>query len=431
MSRRERSALFLFALGMTAAAGCVEPTESRSAASLLPAIAKDRSPSKGDAFDFCMDSEDPVHLGNAAWLAFLSANEYSHAKAVAPILVDLGFENPDHPLDRAWPACFEDLDQLRTVQGVRAAQIKGTLGTPEMGPLALGLIPKAGPWGSCARPWFESSYKAYDTAPVAAFQRWLVHEPHPKSYLQFLSADGAAGSWFFKDASTQLLYARHKELPIVVLVFRGTEPSRSEDLMTDASIAQTSLDAHGFPEGWGKVHSGFQAAIESIEPLVMKKLEEVADGKVTIWVTGHSLGGALATLMTARLLRDMDAGAAYRLGGLYTFGSPRVGDGEFADSFTRAIDRHRAVAVRFRNGDDAVTAVPQWVAEYKHVGTLAHLHEGSIDIGGAEPGHDSLAVGDHDISGYGEGGTAKSGYYRRLLELRRSETYARYDRCAD
>ncbi|MBL4845162.1 MAG: lipase family protein [Planctomycetes bacterium] len=67
----------------------------------------------------------------------------------------------------------------------------------------------------------------------------------------------------------------------------------------------------------GQVHGGFKAAFDSIWPDVEQYLKTAPSD---VWFTGHSLGGAVATLAAAR------HGSSARL---YTYGSPRVGTPAF------------------------------------------------------------------------------------------------------
>ncbi|MCK7478059.1 MAG: lipase family protein [Candidatus Moduliflexus flocculans] len=69
-----------------------------------------------------------------------------------------------------------------------------------------------------------------------------------------------------------------------------------------------------------KVHRGFKSALEEVWDDLFPYLKALQGRGCRIWMTGHSLGAALATL------------AADRYGevqGVYTFGSPRVGNGRF------------------------------------------------------------------------------------------------------
>ncbi len=139
----------------------------------------------------------------------------------------------------------------------------------------------------------------------------------------------------------------------LVVAFRGTDQVR--DWLTNITARMEA----GFG---GKVHAGFAAALDSVWADVEEHLSSLRDNGQTVWVTGHSLGGALATLAAKRL--------AVRPHATMTFGQPRVGDRAFASAF-------KPVHVRFVNNKDIVPTVPPrfipgaWPpAFYTHVGDL-------------------------------------------------------------
>ena len=146
----------------------------------------------------------------------------------------------------------------------------------------------------------------------------------------------------------------------------------------------TNLDA--LPEPWrggGRVHRGFAAALDVAWPVV-----EAAIGRTSapIVMTGHSLGGALATL--AASLRPE--------AGLITFGSPRVGDAAFADTMARRTGGSR----RYVDNRDIVCRLPSARLGYRHVGTPF-----LIDADGEVSQNDPEAAGLADlVSGMFEAG---------------------------
>ena len=90
-----------------------------------------------------------------------------------------------------------------------------------------------------------------------------------------------------------------------------------------------------------------------------------------IWITGHSLGGALAVLLAATL-----GETGRSVAGLYTFGAPRVGNGAFADR----LNAHMADAAHWRvaNSGDLVPHVPP-EPMFSHAGNRALLlKDGSV-----------------------------------------------------
>src|SRR5262245_23350812 len=148
---------------------------------------------------------------------------------------------------------------------------------------------------------------------------------------------------------------------VVIVAFRGTKDPL--DFVTDARFVQTAF----LPEGAvrGRVHGGFIDALDAAWPAVRGAIREFRDASQPIWVTGHSLGAGLATLAVARLAVE-----GVEVSGLYTFGSPRVGDTAFAASFD-AVAKTRTF--RFVNDLDIVPRVPPegvpLLPPYQHIGT--------------------------------------------------------------
>ncbi len=209
---------------------------------------------------------------------------------------------------------------------------------------------------------------------------------------------------------------RSLETKVIVVSFRGTcEPV---DLFTDTSLVQEPwIEGEDMkdPEII-KVHSGFRTSMDSISRRLKELIlatpvlgDDISD--YDMLVTGHSLGGALATLFVADIgEHGIDAGRglpqskpsdvwwksiANTLIGqkaadmegkkpprprslyLYNFGSPRVGNERFRILFDSLLaDGRITQAYRVVNGEDVVARLPRTVnalvfgnVGYDHVGT--------------------------------------------------------------
>ncbi len=139
-----------------------------------------------------------------------------------------------------------------------------------------------------------------------------------------------------------------------------------------------------WPNSSGQVHYGFFLGIEEIKPWVLRKLNSIQQKwKVNqippkpIFITGHSLGGALANLMTYNLLginkkaKDKKKTPPYNIKAMYTFGAPRVGDEEWAQSMKTLADEFNIGLYRFINRNDVVPHIP--CVGYYHVGTNIYV----------------------------------------------------------
>jgi len=170
---------------------------------------------------------------------------------------------------------------------------------------------------------------------------------------------------FFNKQDTQGYAAANDTL--LILSFRGTEPTHLRDWMTALRIKQVEVNGAG---PGAAVHVGFQEALDRVWDEVFTTFRLFLR-RQTVWITGHSLGGALAMLAARRLrVEGLD------FNGLYTFGSPRVGNPTFCGSCDQAFSSR---AFRFVNNNDVVTRVPGRIVGYDHMGTLKYFdHKGAL-----------------------------------------------------
>jgi hypothetical protein len=141
----------------------------------------------------------------------------------------------------------------------------------------------------------------------------------------------------FDTEGTQALLASTDEF--VVLAFRGTESTSPKDIKSDVKANKVVC-----PSG-GMVHEGFSSAYEQISLEVENNLKLPANSNKPLFITGHSLGGALATIAAKRITHEGGIAACY------TFGSPRVGDAVWMSSIKTPL-------YRIVNAADCVTMMP-------------------------------------------------------------------------
>ena len=124
-------------------------------------------------------------------------------------------------------------------------------------------------------------------------------------------------------------YLMRSERGDLIISFRGSEEGRGEGAIrdwlltdTDAILAPFALSAEATDPA-PFVHRGFQRAYLAVRDALHAAVAEEAGGE-RLYLTGHSLGAALATIAAVDLAEAQDRPVT-----LVTFGSPRVGSPAF------------------------------------------------------------------------------------------------------
>ena len=156
----------------------------------------------------------------------------------------------------------------------------------------------------------------------------------------------------FNHMDVQAFLASRAADKIAVLAFRGTEKSLA-DFKADLKAGTTEVDG-------SLVHSGFYEAFSVVQGEIKVAMDTlIADG-YSFFVTGHSLGGALALMATKYIVPDSP-------GACYTFGSPRVASSNFGDDIKTPI-------YRIVNAADIVPRVPPAYFFHLLVAVLELVH---------------------------------------------------------
>ena len=199
-----------------------------------------------------------------------------------------------------------------------------------------------------AAPYEPNPVAVYDRAAAFTVFRWAFLAYLPQERLQAwvtsqvcqqcpacAQTSSAASLAYIEGDVNGAAYLLTTAEGLVVLSFRGSVDS--EDYASDAKAARTTYMGCGSVDACG-LHRGFYDVYKALAPALIQAVHLAIPGAqratTPIVVTGHSLGGALATIAAYEL-----AVAGYLVRGVYTFGSPRVGNAAFAAAFTMAVAR--------------------------------------------------------------------------------------------
>ncbi|KAM3126969.1 hypothetical protein pb186bvf_020923 [Paramecium bursaria] len=154
----------------------------------------------------------------------------------------------------------------------------------------------------------------------------------------------------------------------IVIVFRGS--NNIQNWITNIQVFRTSFI---FP-CFCTVHSGMFGAYQNIKNQMNNLLNDYIKRypQASIVLTGHSLGGGLATLAAAELAQNG------RKVGIITFGQPRTGDDQFYNWYSQ--QSNILFSFRVVNEEDIVPHLPYQFLGFTHVGQEVWYQSGTKKI---------------------------------------------------
>lgn len=166
---------------------------------------------------------------------------------------------------------------------------------------------------------------------------------------QFVSVHGVSQN------SAQAAMVEHETY--LALVFRGTDEG-----------ADWIDNLNAFPDQalFGAFHRGFLHSVLDIWDPLFEQYSVLNRQKPRgLFVTGHSLGGAMATVASSILIQQDEGFTS-----TYTFGQPRTVTRDTARVYNVEA---KGKTFRFQNNNDIVTRAPARVMGYSHVGTFLYI----------------------------------------------------------
>ena len=196
----------------------------------------------------------------------------------------------------------------------------------------------------------------------------------------------------------------HPDYNFLILAFKGTDPVEFKEWAIDFTFDYT--DGRAWLPGFTKVHAGFYNQIfpqklnhvtnafpyteirSSVSEIVRQIRTTSFNDHVNLYVTGHSLGAALASVFYSRAIAspkdfglNEDGGKQVIVRDAYCFGTPIVGDPDCISAFNQSIhDRnldHPKSLWRVTNRRDAVATLLPDFGDYntlKHISPTSQLH---------------------------------------------------------
>ena len=234
--------------------------------------------------------------------------------------------------------------------------------------------------------WNDDSFTAWVTAKELSLLSWLAYsdrkeidkicnEPNCAYRLRGMIQPA------YSEQACCLFTRTTSKGDVLVLVFRGSDdPTDWWDNINCYSVKEPKSKIDVEKERKIGLHSGFANRYGHFEHEIRDQLTEMfsqEDAPVQVWVTGHSLGGALAVVCAHQLVFDkklnvdkpvkMKSNMKEKLCGVITFAQPMICKGEFLEDCQKKLaDKY----VHFVNDNDIV---PRLAPSYSHFGLMVRF----------------------------------------------------------
>ncbi|XVF38649.1 hypothetical protein REPUB_Repub20aG0120600 [Reevesia pubescens] len=149
-----------------------------------------------------------------------------------------------------------------------------------------------------------------------------------------------------------------EDLNAIIIAFRGTQELIIQNWVEDLFWKQLDLNYPGMPDAM--VHHGFYTAYHNttIRPGILNAVKEAKEfyGDLDVMVTGHSMGGAMASFCAL----DLTVNHKVKNVQAITFGLPRIGNAAFASYYSKFVPN----TIRVTNDHDMVPHLPPYYSYF-------------------------------------------------------------------
>jgi hypothetical protein len=157
-----------------------------------------------------------------------------------------------------------------------------------------------------------------------------------------------------------------------LVLFRGTERAGVRKFYRDlATNFRVTMPRVTLNKTRMRIHRGFWKSYRSVRTRLLQ-LAKKQRGTRKVWISGHSLGGALSHIAALDFV-----GNGIPVQQVVTFGSPRIGNVQFQQAYKKVLLKQ---TVRINNEDDFIAFIPGRTLRYRHAAPAFGLYsDGTVN----------------------------------------------------